>query len=123
MRKPTIYVFMNKQLSMSAGKLAAQAAHAVALVPTGKSWLAPHRTILVMQARDESHIANIKRYLEQRGVSSCEVIDEGVNEVDPHVVTALATQVVDKTEPRNEEIFSTFELYRDSVRVTLEVQR
>lgn len=121
MRKPTIYIFMNKQLGMSAGKLAAQAAHAVALVPVGKEWQAPHRTILVMQARDEAHIRNIAKYLAQRGVTAYEVIDEGVNEIEPHVVTALATQVVDKADERNGDIFSTFELYRDRVRLNVEV--
>lgn len=123
MRKPTIYVFMNKQLGMSAGKLAAQAAHAVALVPIGKEWQAPHRTILVMQARNEAHIRNIAGYLEQRLVTTYQIIDEGVNEIDSHVVTALATQVVDKADERSEDIFSTFELYRDSVKVTIEVPR
>lgn len=123
MRKPTIYIFMNKAFGMSAGKLAAQAAHAVARVPVGKEWDAPHRTILVMQARDEAHINNIMRYLDERSVKSYAIIDEGVNEIDPHVITALASQVVDKEDENINDTFSTFELYRDTVRISLEVDR
>lgn len=123
MKKPTIYIFMNKSLGMGAGKLAAQAAHAIAKVPIGKEWDAPHRTILVMQARDENHLDKIARYLEERKVKSYSIIDEGVNEIEPHTITALATQVVDKDSPITDDIFSTFELYRDVVRLSVEVDR
>lgn len=123
MIRPTIYVFANKGLNMSAGKLAAQVGHAVACVDINEAWLKPHRTILVMEARDEGHLDNIMRYLADRGVHSHPVIDEGVNEIDPHVKTAVATQVVDKEEPEIQQIFSTFRTYRDKVRVTLEIDR
>ena len=124
MSKPTIYVFMNKSLGMSAGKLAAQAAHAVALVPVGNEWTdAAHRTMLIMQARDASHMMRIKDYLAERGVGSYMVIDEGVNEIDPHSVTALATDIVDKEIDHINQTFSTFELYRDDIKVTLEFTR
>lgn len=123
MRKPTIYIFMNKSLGMSAGKLAAQAAHAVAVTPVNKEWRAPQRTILIMQARDESHISNIQEYLKERNVDSYKVVDEGVNETESHVVTALASQIVDKEDPYTEDVFSTFELYRDTVRLKVEVDR
>ena len=121
---PTIYIFMNKSLGMSAGKLAAQAAHAAALVDTRSNWLDnAHRTILVMQARDEAHIRSIKEYIGDRGFNSHIIIDEGVNEIDPHTVTALATDIVDRLDGHTQATFSTFELYSDTIRLSIEVDR
>lgn len=125
MTNPTVYIWINKSLNMTVGKVAAQAAHAMAKVPMLSSqehWLsAPQQTVLVMQARDEAHMRNIEDYLLERYISSYRVIDEGVNETDPQVMTALATQVVDKDEVQ--AIFSTFKVYRDTVRVRLEIDK
>lgn len=124
MSKPTVYIFMNKSLGMSSGKLAAQSAHAMALVDTSKNWkTSAHRTILIMQARDDGHIRNISDYMAERGFKSFMVVDEGVNEIEPHTITALATEVVDRELEHTADTFSTFELYKDSVRITLEVDR
>lgn len=126
MREPTVYIFVNKGLQMSIGKVASQAAHAMAEVPrlaSKEHWLAPHRTVLVMQARDEQHLKNIQLYLAKRKVESYEIIDEGVNETDSHVWTALATQIVDKDLVSTRDIFSTFQTYRDTVRVRLEIDK
>lgn len=123
MVKPTIYIFMNKSLGMSAGKLAAQSAHVMAEALTIKNqndwWSAPQRTVLIMQARNQEHLSNISTYLQKRDITIYPLIDEGINETEPQVMTALATQVVDKDEVQ--EIFNTFELYRDKYRVILEV--
>jgi peptidyl-tRNA hydrolase len=111
---------------MSVGKVAAQAAHAMAmsfLDRTVDTWHAPQRTVLIMQARDEGHIKNISAYLEGRDIGSWTVIDEGVNEIDSHVITALATEVVDKELEDIQDTFSSFELYRDSVRLKIEVDK
>ena len=126
MRRPTVYIFINKSLGMSVGKVAAQAAHAMAmsfLDRTVDTWHAPQRTVLIMQARDEGHIKNISAYLEGRDIGSWTVIDEGVNEIDSHVITALATEVVDKELEDIQDTFSSFELYRDSVRLKIEVDK
>jgi len=121
---PVVYIFMNKSLQMSAGKLSAQSAHAMAMVDVfydnwGKY---PHRTILIMEARDEAHINNIEQYLKEREVKTHKIIDEGVNEIDPHSVTALATEVRWKDE-HIDKIMSTFKLYRDKVKLSIEVDR
>jgi hypothetical protein len=50
-------------------------------------------------------------------------IDEGMTEVDPHVMTALGVAIVDKDDPHTLATFSTFELYRDTIKVTLEIPR
>lgn len=127
---PVIYIFLNKSLKMSVGKAAAQAAHAtvmsvIATDGTGHmEWLnSPHRTIIVLEARDEAHMKNVRAYLAERKVSSVRIIDEGVNEIDPHVWTALATCILDKDAQYVKDVMSTFKLYRDTVRVTLEVDR
>ena len=130
MSKPVMYLFINKGLGMSAGKMAAQAAHAAVEAyeisdPTLiKQWrLGQHYTKLVMQARDEEHLINIKKYISERGFKSKLIIDEGMTEIDPHVPTALGVEIVDKEDPHAEATFSTFELYRDTIKVTLEIPR
>lgn len=130
MANPTIYIFVNKGLGMSAGKLAAQASHAIAMVMLKASndrcedWLrAPHRTILVMEARDEQHLNNIYSYLFERSIGCEKIIDEGVNEIDPHVCTAIATDVLDKDDENTKLALSTFKLYRDTIRLKVEVDR
>lgn len=115
---------MNKSLGMSPGKLAAQAAHAVMSIPRDRNgpWIGkPHRTILVMESKDESTLKNTQIYLKDRGIMSYEVIDEGVNEIDPHVVTALATEVLDKDNLEVKQTLSSFKLYREKIKITMEV--
>lgn len=121
---PVIYIFINKGLGMSVGKIAAQAAHAAAQVNVETNWLdSAHRTILIMEARDEAHLRNIEEYLNDRSIDTRLVIDEGVNEIEAHVPTALTTSVLDKDDLHIKATFSTFKLYRDKVKVTLEVDK
>jgi peptidyl-tRNA hydrolase len=131
MTQPTIYVFINKSLHMSTGKVSAQAVHAAMMVALGAakperdSWhQAMHRTVLIMEARDQEHIINLKKYLEERGIENSRVIiDEGVNEIDSHVITALATPILDKDDPNTDLAMSTFKLYKDMIKTTLEFER
>jgi peptidyl-tRNA hydrolase len=127
---PVIYVFVNKGLGMTAGKLSAQAAHAVALVMIDETeemrlqWRnGAHKTMLIMEAKDENHIRNIERYLVERKVPVRAVVDEGVNEIDPHTITAMATAILNKDDEQVGKTFSTFSLYRDTIRVNLELDR
>lgn len=119
MRRPTVYVFINKSLEMSPGKLGAQVGHAVlkaATLHNLNDWhSAPLQTMLIMEARDEMHIRNIGIYLKDRGVNVYPIIDEGVNEIDPHVVTAVATDVVDKDDIDTIDTFSSFKTYREVI--------
>lgn len=130
--KPVIYVFLNKELHMSVGKAAAQAAHAAVRTATGsisselrlKQWVeAAHRYIIVLEARDSNHMTNIQTYLNDRGICTKLIIDEGANETEPHVMTALATQILDKDAPHIQQTFSTFHTYHDDIKVTLEIPR
>lgn len=128
--KPVMYIFLNKGLGMSAGKLASQAAHAAVEAyllsdkELIKDWrLGLHYTKLVMQARDAEHIGTIQEYLKERGFVSTAIIDEGLTEIEPHVVTALGVEIVDKSDPNVAATFSTFELFRDSIRLRLEIDR
>lgn len=124
------YIFVNKGLGMSAGKLAAQAAHASVEsyrisdpVLIERWYEGKHYTKLVMQARDERHLETIERYLTERGIKSVLIIDEGMTEIDAHQMTALGVEIVDKEAGDTAAVFSTFELYRDTVRVTVEIDR
>ena len=130
MARPVMYLFLNKGLGMSAGKLAAQAAHAAVEAYTIsqpeliEQWrLGQHYTKLTMQARDEQHLYTIQRYIADRGIRSQMIFDEGATEIEPHQATALGVPIVDKDDPHIEATFSTFQLYRDTIRVSLEVDR
>lgn len=115
---------------MSAGKLSAQVAHgAVRAYEISKPQLIKewnrggHYTKLVMLARDNDHIRNIQKYIEDRGYKTVLIIDEGLTEIDPHQPTALGVEIVDKSDEEVLATFSTFELYRDTVRVNVEVEK
>jgi peptidyl-tRNA hydrolase len=127
---PVIYVFLNKSLQMTAGKASAQAAHAAvfSIIESDESkqqlWrINPHKTIIVLEARDEAHIRNITTYLSQRGIYTNMVVDEGVNEIDPHTVTALSTNILDKNNEHISQSMSTFSLYRDTVKINLQFEK
>lgn len=126
---PVVYVFLNKELHMSSGKAAAQAAHAVMLSVIGgkkfpaKYWIeSPHRYMIVLEARDEEHMKDISMYLAERNIKTFGQIDEGSTEVPAHSLTAMATPILARTD-RIKQIFSTFDLYRDKVKITLEMDK
>lgn len=130
MPKPVMYIFANRGLGMSAGKLSAQVAHGAvrAYEISDKkmidAWnLGGHYTKLVMLARDNDHIKTIQKYIEDRGFKTSLIIDEGLTEIKPHQPTALGVEIVDKEIENVEATFSTFELYRDTVKVTVETER
>lgn len=131
MYNPVIYVFLNKSLHMSVGKASAQTAHAVAMsfmqindIKHVAKWIAsPHRTVIVLEARDEAHMRNIKDYLHERVIPTSMIIDEGVNEIDPHVPTALSTRILNKDDEFVTKALSSFSLYRDIVKTTVEFER
>jgi PTH2 family peptidyl-tRNA hydrolase len=120
-----MYLFVNKDLNMSPGKIAAQVAHAaveayVKSDPVKRSqWRLPemHYTKLVMEARNEQHIETIKKYLEDRGLQTVRIIDEGLTEIAPHQVTALGVEVVDKDEVG--DMFASFNLYRPELNINI----
>ena len=127
---PVVYIFLNKELQMSTGKACAQASHAVAMsliktsVKQKDNWLkSPHRTIIILEARNEEHIKNIKQYLLEREIKTSAIIDEGVNEIDPHVYTALATEVLNKDDEFVSLALSSFKLYSDIIRFNVEITR
>lgn len=127
---PVIYIFLNKSLGMSVGKAAAQAAHAAVFAAAESDeskqqlWrINPHKTIIVLEARDEAHIRNISTYLQQRGIHTNMIVDEGVNEIDPHTITALSSGILDKNNEHISLSFSTFKLYKDPIKFTVEVDR
>lgn len=127
---PVIYIFINKSLGMSIGKAAAQSAHAAVFSAAEsdksrrKLWLnSPHKTIIVLEARDENHIRNISKYLLQRNFISNTIIDEGMNEIDPHTITALSSLILDKNDESVALTFSSFKLYKDLIKFSVELDR
>lgn len=130
MNRPVIYVIVNKKLHMTAGKLAAQVGHAVArgviassMEAQGEWQTAMHQTMIVLEATSVKHMLFAKKYLDERGFVMHTVIDEGVNEVEPHSLTAMGSYILDKDDPNVDKAFSSFNLYRDPIKVTLEVER
>lgn len=115
-----MYIFINKGLSMSAGKMSAQAAHAAieAYKQSSKhfieQWeLGGHYTKLVMEAWNTEHLMVIGEYLSSRGFAPVAIIDEGMTEVEAHSLTALGIPIVNKFDAHTAATFSTFELYHE----------
>lgn len=131
-----MYIFVNRGLGMTAGKVAAQASHAaveayrvnscgsdkqLALIP--RWYEGGHYTKLIMLAESTEHLLNIKRYLEERGLTTKLIIDEGKTEVAPHSPTALGVELVDRHDPKIHATFSSFQTYREKIRATIEIDR
>lgn len=115
---------------MSTGKVASQASHAaveafrVSKVDKLAEWYkGGHYAKLIMQARDENHLRTISEYINNRGFRVEHIIDEGLTEIEPHQLTAIGVELVDKDDPHTLETFSTFELYKDKIKLTVEVDR
>lgn len=129
--RPVLYMFVNKSLGMSAGKIAAQAAQAAVGAYLNSDdelrdlwWeIGQHHPTYVLEARDARHLIYIERYIEDRGFKTFLMIDEGMTEIDAIQPTALAAEIVDKDDLHVAATFSSFKLYRDTVRVTLELDR
>jgi PTH2 family peptidyl-tRNA hydrolase len=125
-----MYIFINKGLGMSPGKIAAQAGHAAVeatllshpelhpddkLIPLWDNWReGGHYVKYVMEARDEAHMRNIADYLEDRGFRHSVIIDEGRTEIPAMSITAIGVALVDKDDPHTAATFSSFSLYKDA---------
>lgn len=125
-----MYIFINKGIDMSTGKVAAMAAHAA----TESVWGSPTQTVvdwrkgghykkLVMQARDTEHLNNIQKYVEDRGFKTFPIIDEGLTEIPRHSFVALGVEIVNKADEHTKATFECFELYRSKIKVNLEIDR
>jgi peptidyl-tRNA hydrolase len=122
--KPVQYIVANKGLAMSGGKLAAQVAHASAFMLCKEArqvddqlyeqYMATGHTKIVLEARDTEHLLMVERYVNDRGVKTHLVIDEGRTEIAPHTPTALATGIVDKGDPMVEMAFGDLRIYKDT---------
>lgn len=119
---PTLYLFVNRGLGMSPGKIAAQAAHAAvegfrATPPDSnllRLWLKGlHYKKIVLLGRDTEHMTNIGIYLDARRFTFVPIIDEGMTEIEPHSFTAIGCALVDKNEPHTAATFSSFDLYKE----------
>ena len=129
--KAAMYLFVNRGLGMSPGKIAAQAGHAAVEAtllshphlnpspecPTIELWSkwreGLHYAKYVMEARDNEHILLIDKYLNERGFRTHLVIDEGHTEVPSLSPTALGVALVDKDDPHTKATFSSFKLYKE----------
>jgi peptidyl-tRNA hydrolase, PTH2 family len=130
------YIVANKGLGMSAGKLAAQCCHAsvkgyeitIENADNGGGeaifeWNKTGHTKIVLEARDTEHLSAFREYAKSRGYDSWLVIDEGRTEVAPHSPTALGFPILDKADRDVAFTFSDLKTYRDTIKVTLELDR
>lgn len=115
-----MYLFANRDLKMSSGKLAAQVAHAaveayrISDPEIIKRWMVGgHYMKLVMLAEDTEHLKNIKHYVEERGFKTKLIVDEGRTEVAPFSATALGVEIVDRDDLHTAATFGDFRTYKD----------
>ena len=120
--EPVMYIFMNKGLGLSPGKLASQVAHAAVKASDMSDkklrddWNKfGFYTKLIMEARNEEHLKTIQKYLEDREIKTAMIIDEGRTEIDAHQATALGVEIIDKNEKG--EIFKAFQLYKPEIEI------
>lgn len=100
-----LYVVVNKELGMSVGKVAAQVTHVASRLDVGTP-----KTVIVLQATGEQ-LKNLNAYLNSLNIPNVIYVDEGVNEVPPMSVTALAFGMVEgNTTP---DFIKGFDLYSD----------
>ena len=117
--KPVMYIFVNSQVGMSAGKMSAQAAHAaveayrISRNDLIDAWyVGGHYTKLIMDGGDETRLRTIKDYLEWRGFHAELIIDEGRTEVEPFTATALGVEIVNKDYEHTAATFGEFKTLR-----------
>lgn len=117
-----LYLFVNKGLGMSAGKIGAQVAQATAGTlaisdpqNVQEWWSGPghHHAVYVMEARDSEHLLMIERYLNEREFKTYLMIDEGMTEIDALSPTVLGVEIINKDADVVKASFMTFKLYKD----------
>lgn len=69
------------------------------------------RTVIVLEA-SEPQIDNLWLYLDDRGIRSESVIDEGANEIPTMSTTALAVEPFDIEDKEKRDMFRGFKLYQ-----------
>lgn len=114
-----MYIIANRGLKMSPGKLAAQVAHAAVEAyrisddkMVERWYRGGHHTKIVLAADDEMAMANMEKYLKERGFKVKQIIDEGRTEIKAFSRTAIGVEIVNKTDPHVEETFSSFKTYK-----------
>lgn len=114
MDNPILYIVLNKELKMSAGKAAAQAVHAAMMLEGNYSGLfvsSTKRTVVVLEAKNGEQIKNLCEYLGGASIFAEYYIDEGKNEVDAYSTTALAVEPIAADDKEKREIFESFPLF------------
>lgn len=119
MKNPTIYVILNKSCNMNAGKAAAQTAHAVSGICSILSnevkkgidmsqWVKINpRTVIVLESKNSSEMSKFGEYLKENNIQFYKYRDE--NSGYEH--TAMALEILDKSDERTGLMLSWFELF------------
>ena len=114
--KYVMYIFVNKSLGMSAGKMAVQVGHAVvyaldiSTLDVVHEWRNNMQIKVVLEAKDETELKQIESELGNVGILTREVHDAGLTEIAPDSFTALAVQIVDKE--KHKETFREYKTYK-----------
>ena len=114
MGKGKMYVVVNEDLNMSAGKTAAQVAHVVSRLKSK-----PPKVVIVLQGTSEQ-LTNLRQYLNDNNIPCSYYIDEGVNEVPAMSLTAVAFGGV--VEDFTPDFIANFGLYIDQTPYKLELR-
>lgn len=114
-----MYIFANKDLEMSHGKLAAQVAHAaveafrISDEKMIEAWYkGGHHAKIVLGADDDTQMLIIEQYLRDRDFQTVRIIDEGRTEIRPFSFTALGVEIVDREDEHTAATFANFKTYK-----------
>lgn len=116
MDNPIIYIVLNGELKMSAGKAAAQAVHAAMMLQdNGEKFAESYkRTVVVLEAKNGEQIKNLSEYLDTAEIFSQYYIDEKVgpwDEQNLYQVTALAVEPIEHDDEEKRAIFGDLLLF------------
>jgi len=109
-----LYVILNNELRMSAGKAAAQAVHATMMIEEKHRERFTEnyrRTVVVLGAKSREQMDGIVDYLVDARIDFETYVDEGVNEVDAFSFTAIAVEPIRSDDEEKRQIFAGLSLY------------
>lgn len=113
--EPVMYIFLNKGIKMSKGKIAVQAAHAsckamvISKPEILKEWDNGPFVKIMLEALNDKHIYTIEKYLNDNNIHCITICDEGRTEIEPGSITALGVEIIDRE--KYKPIMSGFKLY------------
>jgi len=116
MKDLVMYIFINKGLKMSPGKMATQASHAAVKAfnlsdpELRKEWDDNIYKKIILMAETTEELIQIRKEIDAAGKKTFKVIDLGLTELKANQFTALGVEIIDKDQ--DAELFKKYKLMK-----------